>query len=45
MGPVAGFPAGRLVASHFSVMVKNTMTFTSAHVQELTCMKRFGEEK
>ena len=24
MGPVAGFPAGRLVASHFSVMVKNT---------------------
>jgi len=22
MGPVAGFPAGRLVASHFSVMVK-----------------------
>jgi acetyl-CoA carboxylase carboxyltransferase component len=23
MGPVAGFPAGRLVASHFSVMVKN----------------------
>jgi acetyl-CoA carboxylase carboxyltransferase component len=24
MGPVAGFPAGRLVASHFSVMVKET---------------------
>ncbi|MFN3236808.1 MAG: acyl-CoA carboxylase subunit beta [Pseudomonadales bacterium] len=24
MGPVAGFPAGRLVASHFSVMVKDT---------------------
>ena len=24
MGPVAGFPAGRLVASHFSVMVKQT---------------------
>lgn len=24
MGPVAGFPAGRLVASHFSVMVKTT---------------------
>lgn len=24
MGPVAGFPAGRLVSSHFSVMVKNT---------------------
>jgi len=24
MGPVAGFPAGRLVASHFSVMVKRT---------------------
>ena len=24
MGPVAGFPAGRLVASHFSVMVKGT---------------------
>ena len=23
MGPVAGFPAGRLVASHFSVMVRN----------------------
>ena len=23
MGPVAGFPAGRLVASHFSVMVKD----------------------
>ncbi|MGI9335908.1 MAG: acyl-CoA carboxylase subunit beta, partial [Gammaproteobacteria bacterium] len=24
LGPVAGFPAGRLVASHFSVMTKNT---------------------
>jgi acetyl-CoA carboxylase carboxyltransferase component len=24
MGPTAGFPAGRLVASHFSVMVKKT---------------------
>ena len=24
LGPVAGFPAGRLVASHFSVMVKGT---------------------
>lgn len=24
MGPVAGFPAGRLVASHFSAMVKET---------------------
>ena len=24
MGPVAGFPAGRLVSSHFSVMVKET---------------------
>jgi len=24
LGPVAGFPAGRLVAAHFSVMVKNT---------------------
>lgn len=24
LGPVAGFPAGRLVASHFSVMVKET---------------------
>ena len=24
MGPVAGFPAGRLVASHFSVMVRET---------------------
>ncbi len=24
MGPVAGFPAGRLVASHFSVMTKHT---------------------
>ena len=24
MGPVAGFPAGRLVASHFSVMVKDS---------------------
>lgn len=24
MGPVAGFPAGRMVASHFSVMVKKT---------------------
>lgn len=24
MGPVAGFPAGRLVASHFSVMVQRT---------------------
>ncbi len=24
LGPVAGFPAGRLVASHFSVMVKDT---------------------
>ncbi len=24
MGPVAGFPAGRLVASHFSVMVRGT---------------------
>ncbi|MDH5737784.1 MAG: propionyl-CoA carboxylase, partial [Gammaproteobacteria bacterium] len=24
MGPVAGFPAGRLVASHFSIMVKET---------------------
>ena len=24
MGPVAGFPAGRLVASHFTVMVKQT---------------------
>ena len=24
LGPVAGFPAGRLVSSHFSVMVKNS---------------------
>lgn len=24
MGPVAGFPAGRLVASHFSIMIKDT---------------------
>ena len=47
MGPVAGFPAGRLVASHFSVMVKETsqvMVGGPALVQRALGIKLTKEE-
>ena len=47
MGPVAGFPAGRLVASHFSVMVKETsqvMVAGPALVERALGVSRSKEE-
>lgn len=47
MGPVAGFPAGRLVASHYSVMVKETaqvMVAGPAVVERALGVSRTKEE-